>query len=56
MNCQKIIVKLSQDKVSKTIKIRFDSGPLCNKNYLKTKIKSYEEKTDTNFHNNKLQK
>ena len=45
-----------QDKVSKIIKIRFESGPLCNENYLKTKIKSYEEKTDTDFHNDKLLK
>ena len=38
------------DKVSNTIKKTFDSGPLYNGNYLKTKIRSYEGKKTTDFH------
>ena len=38
------------------IKKEFDSKPLYNEIYLKTKIKSYNGKTNTNFHNNKTAK
>ena len=38
------------------LKERFDSEPVCNEKYLKTKIKSYEVKVYTNFHNNKMPK
>lgn len=38
------------DKVSINIKKGFDGKLLCNEKYQKTKIKSYEIKTDTNFH------
>ena len=34
----------------------FDSEPAYNEKYLKTKIKSYKRKTNTNFHNNKIPK
>ena len=38
------------DKVSKVIKKRFDSEPVYNKKYIKTKIKSCKEKVNTTFH------
>ena len=38
------------------MKKEFDSEPLYNKIYLKTKIKSYKGKINTNFHNNKIPK
>ena len=44
------------DKVSKTIKNRFGSEPIYKKWYLTTKIKSYERKTLTNFHVDKIPK
>ena len=34
----------------------FDNGPVYNEKYLKTKVKSYEEKISANFHNNKIPK
>ena len=34
----------------------FDSKPIYNEKYLKTKIKCYHEKIKTNFHNNKIPK
>ena len=37
------------DKVSDTIKKRFDTKPVHNGKHLRTKIKSYEEKISTNF-------
>ena len=41
------------DKVSNTIKKRFDSEPVYNEKYLRTKIKSYEGKISSNFHGDK---
>ena len=38
------------------IKKEFDSKPLYNEIYLKTKIKSYNGKTNTNFHDSKTAK
>ena len=40
--------------VSNIIKKEFDSKPVHNKKYLKTKIKFYNGKIDTNFHKNKI--
>ena len=37
------------DKVSNIIKKGFSSEPVYNKNYLKTKVKFYEVKINTNF-------
>ena len=42
--------------VSHTIKKGFNSEPAYNEKYLKTKIKSYEGKVNTNFHNDKIPK
>ena len=39
--------------VSKKI---FDSEPIYNEKYLKSKIKSYNRKINTNFHDNKIPK
>ena len=44
-----------QDKVSTDIKKELDSEPVYNKNYLKTKIKSYGDKV-TDFYNKKIPK
>ena len=39
-----------RNKVSINTKKEFDSEPIYNEKYLRTKIKSYEGKTTTNFH------
>ena len=44
------------EKISNSIKKWFDSEPEYNEKYLKTKIKSYEVKIGTNFHNDKIPK
>ena len=44
------------NKVSKVIEKRFDSVPIYNNKYLKTKIKSYKGKVNTNFHDDKVPK
>ena len=44
------------DGVSKSIKKGFDSEPISNKKYLKTKVKNHEEKINTNYHNDKILK
>ena len=43
-------------KISNIIKKEFDSKLVYNEKYLKTKIKSYNGKTNTNFHNDKIPK
>ena len=43
-------------KVSHIIKKEFDSKPAYNEKYIKTKIKSYNRKIKTSFHNNKIPK
>ena len=40
-------------KISTDIKNKFDSEPVYNKNYLKTKIKSYDNEV-TDFYNKKF--
>ena len=44
------------DKVSKSIKKGFNSEPVYNDKYLKTKKKSYKAKINTNFHDDKVPK
>ena len=44
------------DKVRKVIKKGFDSEPVYNEKYIKTKIKSYEGKINKNFHGGKVPK
>ena len=44
------------EKVNNSFKKEFDGEPVCNEKYLKAKIKSYNGKINTNFHNNKIQK
>ena len=44
------------EKVSNSIKKGFDSEPIYNEKYPKNKIKSYEGKINTNFHNDKIPK
>ena len=44
------------EKVSNSIKKGFDSEPVYKEKYLKTKVKSFEGKTNTNFHNDKIPK
>ena len=43
-------------KVKNCLKKEFDSKPINNEKYLKTKIKSYNGKINTSFHNNKIPK
>ena len=54
-NCQKNIMKFGK-KVSNITNNQFDSNPVYNEKYIKTKIKSYNGKINTNFHNNKIAK
>ena len=42
------------EKVKNSIQKEFDSEPLCNEKYLKVKIKTYNGKINTNFHNCKI--
>ena len=44
------------EKVKNRIRKEFDSEPVYNEKYLKAKIKSYNGKINTNFHNNKIPK
>ena len=44
------------EKVKIIIKKEFDSEPIYNEKYLKTRIKSYNEKINTNLDNNKIPK
>ena len=44
------------EKVKNSIKKEFDSEPVYNEKYLKAKIKPYNGKINTNFHNNKIPK
>ena len=43
-------------KVSNSIRKEFDGEPVYNQKYLKTKIKSYEDKINTYFHDNGIPK
>ena len=43
-------------KKSATLSKKIDSNPVYNEKYIKTKIKSYNGKINTNFHNNKIPK
>ena len=43
-------------KVKDSIKKEFDNEPVYNEKYLEAKIKSYNRKINTNFHNNKIPK
>ena len=46
----------SGKKLKNSLKREFTSEPICNEKYLKAKIKSSNEKINTNFHNNKIPK
>ena len=41
-------------KVKNSLKKEFNSEPVYKEKYLKAKIKSYNGKINTNFHNNKI--
>ena len=43
-------------KVSKITKKEFDSNPVYDEKYIKTKLKSYNGKINTNCHGNKILK
>ena len=55
MNYYKNITKFGK-KLKKASKKKIDSERVYNEKYLKAKIKFYNEKIKTNFHNNKYQK
>ena len=42
------------EKIKNSFKEEFGSEPMYNEKYLKAKIKSYNRKIDTNFHNNEI--
>ena len=44
------------EKAKNIVKKEFDSEPVYNKKYLKSKVKSYNRKINRNFHNNKIPK
>ena len=44
------------ERICNRIKKGFDGEPAFNEKYLKTKIKSYGEKINTNFHSDKIPK
>ena len=44
------------EKVKNSLKKEFNSEPVYKEKYLKAKIKSYNGKINTNFHNNKIPK
>ena len=44
------------EKIKNTIKKEFDNEPVYNEKYLKAKIKYYNGKINTNFHNNEIPK
>ena len=44
------------DKVSNSMKKGFNSEPVYNEKHIKTKIKSYEGKVNTNYHGDKVPK
>ena len=52
MNYQKYIT--IWEKIKNSFKEEFGSEPMYNEKYLKAKIKSYNRKIDTNFHNNEI--
>ena len=55
---EKLLKKYNEiwKKVSNIIKKEFGNKPAYNEKYIKTKIKSYNGKINTNFHNNKIPK
>ena len=53
MNHQKNIIKIGKKLKISSIK-EFDSQPVYNEKYLKTKINSYNGKINTSFHNNEI--
>ena len=48
--------KLIENSVSNSINEGFDSEPVYNEKYLKTKLKYYEGKINTNFHSDRIPK
>ena len=52
MNYQKDIIKFGE--VKNILKKEFDSESKYNEKYLKAKVKPYNRKINTNFHNNKI--
>ena len=55
---EKLLKKYNKfwDKVSNNIKKDFDSEPVYNEKYLKTKIKTYEGKISSSFHDDGIPK
>ena len=58
INDDELLKKFNEiwEKVKNSIKKEFGSEPVYNEKYLKTKIKSYNGKINTNFYNNKIPK
>ena len=58
VNDKKILEKYSEiwNKIKSLIKKEFNSEPVYNDKYIKTKIKIYNDKVYTNFQHNKIPK
>ena len=58
MKDEKLLEKYNDiwKKVSNIIQKEFDSNPVYNEKYIRTKIKSYNGKINANFHNKKIPK
>ena len=56
MNCKKNITKFKKKLKIEKFKEKFHTKPVYNEKNLKTKIKSYNGKINTSFHNNKIPK
>ena len=56
MKCDELSEKYNEicEKVKTSLKKEFDEEPVCNKKYLNAKIKSYNRKVNTYFHDNKI--
>ena len=46
----------TREKVKNSTKKEFEREPVFNDKYLKAKLKSYQGKTNTNFHDNEISK
>ena len=58
IKCDELLEKYNKiwEKVRNNIKKEFDSESVCNEKYVKAKVKSFNERINTHFHNNKIPK
>ena len=58
IKCDELLEKYNKiwEKVRNNIKKEFDSESVCNEKYVKAKVKSFNERINTHFRNNKIPK